>query len=217
MLENLVQKHPFKAYALVFTCALVVMFAFLKFIEPKERVYSQYTVGIIVDEPVVINDIAIEPAKKLERTITTGFGSYTLSDKDVECLIVNAYHEARGEGLDGMVAVSTVVVNRALVGHMNSKTVCSAILKKKQFSWTNNTAKRNAWMKGLNKTELKIVVNAIEKFIGGYSIEGLEKAIYYHERNIKPKWSNNDYKVAVIKNHIFFNPIPPVSHYLRSA
>lgn len=51
------------------------------------------------------------------------------------CLAKNIYHEARGEGWGGMVAVGLVTLNR--VHHERwPDTVCGVVYQRKQFSWT---------------------------------------------------------------------------------
>jgi spore germination cell wall hydrolase CwlJ-like protein len=67
--------------------------------------------------------------------------TYQLSSEDfdqIECLAENIYFEARGESVEGQVAVAMVILNRAHVGSFGSD-VCSIVYKKKgkicQFSW----------------------------------------------------------------------------------
>src|SRR3954462_2332169 len=55
--------------------------------------------------------------------------------RDVECLALNVYYEARGESLAGQYAVAEVTLNRrASLGY--PKTVCEVVYQKGAFSWT---------------------------------------------------------------------------------
>ncbi len=65
--------------------------------------------------------------------------SATPDSSEVTCLAQNVYHEARGEGATGMVAVAAVALNRAMA---TGRSVCSVVYERNgngcQFSWTCN-------------------------------------------------------------------------------
>ena len=112
--------------------------------------------------------------------------------KELNCLIKNVYHEARGESAEGQVAVATVTLNR--VKHPKyPKSICGVVYQKSQFSWTigYRATKINAkeWMNSVNA-----------------AIKSLEysdlKATHYHNKTVHPNWKLR--KVAVIGNHIFY-------------
>ena len=58
----------------------------------------------------------------------------TLSKAQLECLSLNAYHEARSEGEKGMLATIFVVLNRTKDSRFPS-TPCKVIAQKNQFEW----------------------------------------------------------------------------------
>ena len=60
-----------------------------------------------------------------------------LSAAALACLIQNGYHEARGESLLGIVAVTEVVLNR-VDDNRWPDTVCEVVWQKNQFSWTTD-------------------------------------------------------------------------------
>jgi N-acetylmuramoyl-L-alanine amidase len=53
------------------------------------------------------------------------------------CLALNVYHEARGETVEGQVAVAMVTMNRA---GWDTRNVCPTVYKPRQFSWTHRDA-----------------------------------------------------------------------------
>lgn len=55
--------------------------------------------------------------------------------KDVEALALNMYHEARGEGRRGMLAVGWVVLNRLADGSFADR-VAEIVYQNCQFAWT---------------------------------------------------------------------------------
>jgi len=58
----------------------------------------------------------------------------TLSNRQIECLVLNSYHEARSEGEKGMLATIFVVLNRTKDRRFPS-TPCKVIAQKNQFVW----------------------------------------------------------------------------------
>lgn len=78
----------------------------------------------------------IVPVEVLTATLPTVLDSHPVPFKsEVECLALNMYHEARGEGLDGLSAVSEVVLNR-VEDKRFPNSVCEVIYQNSQFSWT---------------------------------------------------------------------------------
>lgn len=54
--------------------------------------------------------------------------------KELRCLATNIYHEARGEGRIGMVAVAWTTINRRDSPHFPN-TVCGVVYQPSQFAW----------------------------------------------------------------------------------
>lgn len=139
--------------------------------------------------------------------MSTGLGTalvpqtkvHTAKLKDIECLARNIYHEARGEPLEGQVAVAQVTVNRVESGGFQSS-VCNAVYANRQFSWTLDKSKkikdRKAWEASI----------AVAKAVLTKSIYLPDfKALYFHTKQVKPRWNRNKRIVAVIGNHIFYS------------
>lgn len=119
--------------------------------------------------------------------------------QDIECLAKNIYHEARGEGLQGQIAVAQVTLNRVASGKFQSS-VCKTVYANKQFSWTNSGTKRvkdaKAWQDAV------VVARAVLT----QSIHLPDfKALYFHTRQVRPAWAKTKRVVAVINNHIFYS------------
>ena len=58
----------------------------------------------------------------------------TLSKEQIECLVLNSYHESRGDGEKGMLATIFVVLNRTKDSRFPS-TPCKVIAQPNQFEW----------------------------------------------------------------------------------
>ena len=121
------------------------------------------------------------------------------NQKELDCLAKNIYHEARGEPLAGQIAVAQVTLNRVRSNEFQSS-ICSVVYANKQFSWTNKQPKKildsKAW-----KNSLAIAESVLTK---QSSLPNF-KALYFHTKQVNPKWNRKKQVVAKIGNHIFYS------------
>ena len=116
---------------------------------------------------------------------------------EFKCMLKNIYHEARGEGVEGMQAVALVTLNRA---KQQDKTVCEVVYQRKQFSWTNTAKGRNKPITGNIDTVHAVASQAI----AGVLTDITSGATHYHTKRVKPVWRRALDEVVVINNHIFY-------------
>jgi N-acetylmuramoyl-L-alanine amidase len=125
--------------------------------------------------------------------------SIPLSDfmyKQIRCMSLNLYHEARGENILGIIAVGNVVLNRV---KLKNESICEIVYANKQFSWTNNLHKKvlPASLKTFDFIAYKIINNNFKDFSKG--------AKWYHSTSIKPpSWTKKMIVTVRIGNHIFY-------------
>lgn len=117
---------------------------------------------------------------------------------DVNCLAKNIYHEARGESIRGQIAVAQVTVNRARSGNFGSS-ICKVVYAPKQFSWTLDRRKRVKNIKAWNTS----VAVANEVLNGRARLQNFD-ALYFHTRQVHPRWRHSKQIVTTIGNHIFY-------------
>jgi spore germination cell wall hydrolase CwlJ-like protein len=121
-----------------------------------------------------------------------------VSHSEVNCLAKNIYHEARGEPLHGQIAVAQVTVNRVASGDFQNS-ICSAVYANRQFSWTIGKPKKikdaKAW-----EDSVAIATAVLNKSVHLPDF----KALYFHTKQVKPRWNRDKRIVAVIGNHIFY-------------
>lgn len=117
---------------------------------------------------------------------------------DLNCLAHNIYHEARGEPVEGQIAVALVVTNRVLSG-LFENTVCGVVYAKQQFSWTQDATLRVVDAKAF-KVAKEIAAAVLDKSIHLPEFT----ALYFHNKTAKPQWRKNKLLVAQIGNHVFY-------------
>jgi spore germination cell wall hydrolase CwlJ-like protein len=121
---------------------------------------------------------------------------------EVKVLALNMYHEARGEGPDGMQMVGEVTLNR--VEHTSyPDNVCDVVYQQSQFSWTRHKADHTPHDKEMWNVALEIsedLLNSeIELFDNGATH-------FLNPRKVAklPRWTTKLDLVGSIGNHVFY-------------
>jgi len=163
-----------------------------------------------VSAPAAItsDNVVAREAGMLQRA---GWPLYALVDRfsagapltdQANCIAVAVYHEARGESLEGQLAVAKVIMNRAASGDYPISW-CGVVKQPWQFSFVNprtgympGVDQASAeWRKALGVTRLA-VANAVQSVPGD--------CLWYHADYVAPKWRNNLRRVEKIGAHIFY-------------
>jgi spore germination cell wall hydrolase CwlJ-like protein len=138
-----------------------------------------------------LDHLGNQPAKRIPIT--------QFPKSEIYCLAKNIYHEARGESLKGQIAVAQVTMNRVASGEFH-KTVCGVVYAYKQFSWTLDSKLRvtdvKAWEASVDLAAA-VLTRSVE--LPNF------KALYFHTKQVRPRWNRNKQVVAVIGNHIFYS------------
>jgi spore germination cell wall hydrolase CwlJ-like protein len=128
--------------------------------------------------------------------------------RELECLALNIYHEARGEPLVGQYAVAEVTLNR-VASPQFPDSICAVVFARGwdptpgswvgAFSWT--IAEVLAAPAGLAwDRALAIASTAIEN----REAPLVDGALFYHATYVVPEWSLGRERVARIDRHIFY-------------
>jgi len=134
--------------------------------------------------------------------------------RDIKCLAMNIYHEARGEPVSGQYAVAAVTMNR-VKSRRHPNEVCRVVYlqawsKRHQrissaFSWTSDALddipkEDDAW-----KSALAIAWQVYKQDIpGGAENDKVKEALFYHADYVTPRWAANKIKITKIGKHIFY-------------
>jgi spore germination cell wall hydrolase CwlJ-like protein len=113
------------------------------------------------------------------------------------CLALAAYHEARGEGPDGMLAVAEVVLNR--VDHPDFPPyACAVVLQSCQFSFTCNSQSLEPRNEVAWRAAVEVAERAWEGDVLGHG------ATHFHRTGARPSWAGSFVRVGQVGNHIFY-------------
>lgn len=119
-----------------------------------------------------------------------------------ECIAIAVYHEARGEPLDGQLAVAEVIMNRAASGRY-PLSWCEVVKQPWQFSFVNP---RTGRMPGVKRDSAAwAYAQAITRIAVGNFADALPgDVLWYHADYVAPSWGRRLAKVEKIGAHIFY-------------
>jgi spore germination cell wall hydrolase CwlJ-like protein len=123
-------------------------------------------------------------------------------DEEANCIATAVYHEARGETLEGQLAVARVVMNRAASGKYPS-TWCGTMKQPWQFSFVNPRTgaypsvdpQSASWARaqGIARIAIANVVPSVS-----------EDVLWYHATYVAPSWGRRLNLAQRIGTHIFY-------------
>jgi spore germination cell wall hydrolase CwlJ-like protein len=147
---------------------------------------------------------AIEPAMETSEgqslgELVTSFAEADLIDGEQECLAGAIYFEAKGEPLEGQLAVAEVVLNRSKSGRFPT-TICGVVKQKHQFSFIRGgrfppiQKSSAAWRKAIAIAHVAMQDLATSR---------AGSAMFFHATYVSPSWRGLK-RVAQVGNHIFY-------------
>ncbi|MEK7342948.1 MAG: cell wall hydrolase [Pseudomonadota bacterium] len=119
-------------------------------------------------------------------------------DGDMKCLAGAVYFEAKGESLEGQLAVARVIINRAKSGRF-ADSLCGVVYQPSQFSFVRGRAMPPIRTDSRDWREAVAVAQIAAE--GGWDSRA-EGALFFHARRVSPGWGKA--KLASIDNHVFY-------------
>jgi hypothetical protein len=120
--------------------------------------------------------------------------------RDMRCLAQAIYFEARGEPLDGQLAVGRVVINRA-ESEAFPDDYCGVVTQRAQFSFVRGGSipepdtSSSAW-----KRAVAVAKIAHQELWDSPARD----ALFFHATYVKPSWSRNKVARATLARHVFY-------------
>lgn len=129
------------------------------------------------------------------------------SGPEWECLARAIYFEARGEPLQGRIAVAEVVLNR-VDSPVYPRTVCGVVNQGCQFSFTcdgipDRIGESGAW-RDAQQIAAVMLAGAPRAITAG--------ATHFHAAGVRPGWSNRFPRTAAVGRHLFYR-----AHHSQTA
>ena len=128
------------------------------------------------------------------------FAAVKTAGAEEDCLANAVYFEARGESLEGQLAVAEVVMNRARSGRYPT-TWCGVVTQRSQFSFVHHgvipAANRGseAWRRAV--AIARIAQQGTTRMVD-------PNVLWYHANYVSPAWGRRLARSSVIGAHIFY-------------
>ena len=166
------------------------------------KMFKPYLMGFILGFALAVPTLVHMPYPKHK---PLAYNPYLL-EKEKQCIVEVLWYEARGEPIEGIKDVLSVVYNRTK--HKNfPNTFCKVVHANKQFSY------RNAYSKGTKvPVQVSTTEQAIKKKIDLLANEVVllqfkptlpPNVLYYHTTKIKPYWAKHKPLYQIRSNHVF--------------
>lgn len=158
--------------------------------------------GINTDIPVEQVPVIDFPARpKVQPSSLTAMVSRYAGDTpgsaEADCLAKAVYFEAKGEPLDGQLAVAEVIMNRAKSGRFAS-TLCGVVKQPSQFSFVRGGAFPPVVNQAMWHTAVGVAQVALNKLWDGPA----QGALFFHAKRVSPNWGKAP--VASVGHHVFY-------------
>jgi spore germination cell wall hydrolase CwlJ-like protein len=132
---------------------------------------------------------------------------------ELELITLCVYGEARNQGLDGMLAVASVILNRSKKPSWWGSDIKSVILKPWQFSCFNENDPNRKTLENIamdfqdslkRLSTLRHCYWIARGLMEGFLSSNVGSATHYHTRQVKPDWKDKLQKITQVGDHIFY-------------
>lgn len=167
-------------------------------VRPAVAQANQASVGAF-EHAVGLANVAAPAALTLEADVAR-LAAVDTAGAEEDCLANAVYFEARGESLEGQLAVAEVVLNRARSGRYPS-TWCGVVTQRAQFSFVRGgvipAANRSsdAWKRAV--AIARIAQQGSSRMLAA-------NVLWYHANYVSPSWGRRLARSSVIGAHIFY-------------
>ena len=156
--------------------------------------------GAMADHMVSLAGSILSPQRSLG-DLVEAYAGYSTEDREQDCLANAVYFEARGEPIEGQLAVAEVVLNRTRSGRY-PPTICEVVIQPWQFSFVRNgiipSADRGSesWRKAV--AVARIAEAGAQRLLP-------RDVLWYHADYVSPSWGRRLARNTKIGLHIFYS------------
>ncbi len=149
--------------------------------------------GDEVEQPVE----SIKPGATLAETVAS-MRSSDPGSRELECLAVGIYYEAKSESLKGQLAVGHVIANRAESGRFPSS-YCGVLLQRSQFSFIRGRSLPSVPRASQDWLDAVAIAKIVDQEL---QPSPMGNALFFHARRVSPNWRLT--RVGTLGNHVFY-------------
>lgn len=144
-----------------------------------------------------VEEEEIKPGATLAETVANLRGTEPGS-RELECLAVGIYYEAKSESLAGQLAVGHVIANRAESGRFPSS-YCGVLFQRSQFSFIRGRSLPSVPRASRDWQEAVAIAKIVDQELHP---SPMGKALFFHARRVSPGWKLT--RLGTLGNHVFY-------------
>ena len=150
-----------------------------------------------------LGDEVVQPEEtiKSQATLAETVASLRSSDpgsRELECLAVGIYYEAKSESLKGQLAVGHVIANRAESGRFPSS-YCGVLFQRSQFSFIRGKSLPSVPRASQDWQDAVAIAKIVDQEL---QPSPMGRALFFHARRVSPGWRLT--RVGTVGNHVFY-------------
>ena len=119
--------------------------------------------------------------------------------RELECLAVGIYFEAKSEPLVGQLAVGEVIANRANSKGRFPSSYCGVLFQRSQFSFIRGSRLPSVPRSSRQWSTAVAIAKIVDQDLKD---SAADKALFFHAKRVSPGWKLK--RVASIGNHVFY-------------
>ncbi|WP_260927735.1 cell wall hydrolase [Novosphingobium sp. 9] len=146
----------------------------------------------------VSTDASDQSASSLSELVSDVADNAGKLDRNMKCLAGAVYFEARGETLEGQLAVARVIVNRTSSGRFPTS-YCGVVLQPSQFSFVRHHSLPHIDTSSDTWSRAVAIARIADQGTWKSAAKG---ALFFHATSVSPRWGLT--KLAQVDNHIFY-------------
>jgi spore germination cell wall hydrolase CwlJ-like protein len=148
-------------------------------------------------EEVAQPEVTVSPQATLAESVAS-LRSSDPGSRELECLAVGIYYEAKSESLNGQLAVGHVIANRAESGRFPSS-YCGVLFQRSQFSFIRGRSLPSVPRASLDWQDAVAIAKIVDQEI---KPSPMGKALFFHARRVSPGWRLT--RIGTLGNHVFY-------------
>ncbi len=156
--------------------------------------------GIVTDAASDVLPVITSPMRPRAASLAQLVSQHandSVPDREADCLAKAVYFEAKGEPLNGQLAVAEVILNRMNSGRF-AGTLCGVVKQPSQFSFVRG----GGFPAIANQAMWRQAVGVAQVAMNRLWDSSVPNALYFHAKRVSPGWGKQ--RLAAVGNHVFY-------------
>ena len=151
------------------------------------------------EKPATTAEMTIAPPSKDLAGLVAHYRASDPGSRELECLAVGVYFEAKSEPLAGQLAVGHVIANRANSGRRFPASYCGVLFQRGQFSFVRGGSYPAVARSSRQWQTAVAVARIVDQELHQSAVPG---ALFFHAKRVQPRWRLT--RVGSVGNHVFY-------------